>query len=44
VTLTMGPTSVQCVPNYGGWPSGNNAVRVPIAAGFETRVSMRCHK
>jgi hypothetical protein len=44
VTLTMGPPSIQCVPNYGGWPSGVNAVRVPVAAGFETRVSMRCHK
>jgi hypothetical protein len=43
-TLTMGPQSVQCVPSYGGWPSGPNSVRVPIAAGFETRVSMRCHK
>jgi hypothetical protein len=44
VTLTMGPQAIQCVPNYGGWPAGSNAVRVPVAAGFETRVSMRCHK
>jgi hypothetical protein len=43
VTLTMGPSSIQCVPRYGGWPAGPNAVRVPVAAGFETRVSMRCH-
>jgi hypothetical protein len=42
--LTMGPRSIECVPNYGGWPSGINAVRVPVAAGFETRVSLRCHE
>jgi hypothetical protein len=44
VTLTMGTTGAACVPNYGGWPSGVGSVRVPVAAGYETRVSMRCPK
>jgi hypothetical protein len=44
VTLTFGPPFVTCVPLYGGWPSGPNSVRVPVAAGFETRTVMRCHR
>jgi hypothetical protein len=45
ITLTFGPAAVTCVPSYGGWPSSlPSSVRVPIAAGFETRVVMRCHK
>jgi hypothetical protein len=45
VTLTFGPAAVTCVPFYGGWPSSlPNSVRLPIAAGFESRVVMRCHK
>jgi hypothetical protein len=45
VTLTFGPQSVICVPLYGGWPSATpNSVRLAVAVGFETRVSMACHK
>ncbi len=44
VTLTFGPAPVSCVPLYGGWPSPTpNSVRVPVAAGFESSVAMRCH-
>jgi hypothetical protein len=44
VTLTFGPAGVTCVPLYGGWPSAiPNSVRIPVAAGFETRLGMRCH-
>jgi hypothetical protein len=44
VTLMFGPSSVTCVPLFGGWPSGPNAVRIPVAAGYETRAVMRCHR
>jgi hypothetical protein len=44
VTLTFGPAPVTCMPSYGGWPSATpNSVRIPVAAGFETRVGMGCH-
>ena len=45
VELTMGPADVTCVPGFGGWPSSRQgSVRVPLVAGFETRVSMKCHR
>jgi hypothetical protein len=45
VELHFGPDVVTCVPAWGGWPSKQpNAVRVPIVAGFETRVVMQCHR
>jgi hypothetical protein len=45
VELTMGPADVSCVPGFGGWPSRRpGSVRVPVVAGFETRVSMKCHR
>jgi hypothetical protein len=45
VELTMGPADVTCVPGFGGWPSRRpGSVRVPVVAGFETRVSMKCHR
>jgi hypothetical protein len=44
LTVTFGPASVTCVPAFGAWPSTlPNAVRVPVAAGFETRVFVQCH-
>jgi len=44
VTLTFGPPSVTCTPLHEGWPSAApNSIRIPVAAGFETRVAMRCH-
>ena len=43
VELTMGPADVVCVPSFGGWPtSRQGSVRVPVVAGFETVVWMRC--
>jgi hypothetical protein len=43
--ITFGPESVTCVPSYGGWPSKRpNSVRIPVVAGFETRVTMQCHR
>src|SRR5260370_3167225 len=45
VTLTFGPQSVTCLPVSGGWPSPlPNSVRVAVAAGYEARVTMRCHR
>jgi hypothetical protein len=45
VELTMGPADVVCVPSFGGWPtSRQGSVRVPVVAGFETVVWMRCHR
>jgi hypothetical protein len=45
VELTMGPTDVSCAPSFGGWPSNRpNSVRLPVIAGFATRLAMRCHK
>jgi hypothetical protein len=45
VELTFGPDSITCVPDGTGWPSNRaNSIRLPIVAGLETRVSMRCHK
>jgi hypothetical protein len=45
VTLTFGPETVSCVPLDGGWPSPRpNSVRIPVVAGYETRIRMRCHK
>jgi hypothetical protein len=44
VEVTFGPENVTCVPLY-GWPSERpNTVRVPVAAGFESYVSMQCRK
>lgn len=44
VELTFGAESITCTPWYGGWPSKQaNSVRIPIVAGFETRVTMNCH-
>jgi hypothetical protein len=43
-TVTVGPPSLTCVPVAGAWPSSHpNSVRVPIVAGLETRVVVRCH-
>jgi len=45
VEVTTGPADVTCVPSFGGWPSNRpGSVRVPIVAGFETRLVMQCHK
>jgi hypothetical protein len=44
VTVTFGPQSLACVPLDRGWPSPiPNSIRIPVAAGFETRIAMRCH-
>jgi hypothetical protein len=43
VTVGYGPSAFACALHFGGWPSAvGNAVRVPIAAGFETHVSQTC--
>jgi hypothetical protein len=45
VTLTLGPPSVTCTPLYGGWRSAApNSIRLVVAAGFETVVTMACHR
>jgi hypothetical protein len=41
--LTVHAPQLTCVPYWGGWPSDvPSAIRVPIIAGFETRVTMVC--
>ena len=47
VTVLWAPASASstltCTPNFGGWPSSlPNAVRAPIAAGFDTHLGMAC--
>ena len=46
VTVTFAPIApgaLSCRLYFGGWPaSQRNAVRVPIAAGFDTHVAMAC--
>jgi hypothetical protein len=43
VRVTVGPEPVACTTYYGGWPSDRpNSIRVPVVAGFETRVTVRC--
>jgi hypothetical protein len=42
--ITVGPRAVTCVPST-GWASQEvNRVRVPIVAGYETHVRMRCSR
>jgi hypothetical protein len=41
--LTVDAPPLTCVPASGGWPAdGPGAIRVPIAAGFETVVVVEC--
>jgi hypothetical protein len=41
--LTIRAPGLVCAPWWGGWPSSApESIRVPIVAGFETRVTMRC--
>jgi hypothetical protein len=43
VELTFGPADLICSLSFGGWPSNRtNVIRLPIVAGFETRVGERC--
>ncbi|MCC6527947.1 MAG: DUF4244 domain-containing protein [Polyangiaceae bacterium] len=44
-TLEVGllPDTLACQPNFGGWVSPNlNAVRAPVAEGFETHLGFYC--
>jgi hypothetical protein len=41
--VTFGPSNLVCSATVGGWPSKDpSTVRVPIVAGFETLVGVRC--
>jgi len=43
VTVTFAGPGMRCAPTFGGWKTAApNAVRVPIAPGFETHVAEAC--
>jgi hypothetical protein len=43
VTVRMAAAGLRCSPTFGGWKTAApNAVRVPIAPGFETHVAEAC--
>jgi hypothetical protein len=45
VEILFSPESVSCVPSASGWAGqASNRVRVPVLAGYETHVSLRCHR
>jgi hypothetical protein len=44
VELEVTPPGVTCVPGSAGWAAPRiNQVRVPVRAGYETRVTLACH-
>ena len=45
IELTVGPPDVTCVPTAFFWPSSHpGAVRAPIVAGLQTRLTLQCHR
>ncbi|HEX4341228.1 MAG TPA: hypothetical protein VH062_35205 [Polyangiaceae bacterium] len=44
VQVNIAPSGVSCVPGGAGWAAPQvNQVRAPVRAGYETRVTLRCH-